>query len=234
MTILNRVRVLDVNGSRLACIVDHVHGWLDDGDLEPSRTLALYILWETVLGWLEITGGGLQNEHTVKALRLSPLGQALAGLSMHDDESWSRATVERFFSCVGVTGRENCDEMWTGPDHEGWDDQAAFAAKERTKAVYHIATTDPRWLAHLTPGMECDSTAHDQDVKVVVDPLWRTFNVLALAHGIDADLAYDRSPILADALEDAGCNNEQLLGHFRSPRPHSRGCWAIDLLLREQ
>ncbi|MGE3808891.1 MAG: hypothetical protein AB7K24_29865 [Gemmataceae bacterium] len=40
-----------------------------------------------------------------------------------------------------------------------------------------------------------------------------------------------RLAILADALEEAGCNNEELLGHLRGPGPHLRGCWPLDLLL---
>jgi hypothetical protein len=37
--------------------------------------------------------------------------------------------------------------------------------------------------------------------------------------------------ILADALEDAGCTDAELLGHLRGPGPHMRGCWALDLVL---
>jgi hypothetical protein len=40
-----------------------------------------------------------------------------------------------------------------------------------------------------------------------------------------------RLAILADALEDAGCTDPDLLGHCRSPGPHVRGCWVVDLLL---
>jgi hypothetical protein len=40
-----------------------------------------------------------------------------------------------------------------------------------------------------------------------------------------------RIPFLADALEDAGCTDAELLGHLRSPGPHVRGCWAVDLVL---
>jgi hypothetical protein len=38
-------------------------------------------------------------------------------------------------------------------------------------------------------------------------------------------------PVLADALEDAGCTDQALLGHLRRPGPHARGCWAISLIL---
>jgi hypothetical protein len=66
---------------------------------------------------------------------------------------------------------------------------------------------------------------------VSIDPFWLTSTVLALATGIYADRAFDRLPILADALQDAGCNNEDILNHCRGPGPHVRGCWVIDLLL---
>jgi hypothetical protein len=40
-----------------------------------------------------------------------------------------------------------------------------------------------------------------------------------------------RLAVLADALEEAGCTSEDVLGHLRGPGPHVRGCWAVDLLL---
>jgi hypothetical protein len=43
-----------------------------------------------------------------------------------------------------------------------------------------------------------------------------------------------RLAVLADALEEAGCDNEELIQHCRSAGPHVRGCWAVDLLLGKQ
>jgi hypothetical protein len=43
-----------------------------------------------------------------------------------------------------------------------------------------------------------------------------------------------RLAMLADALEDAGCTDAELLGHLRSPGPHVRGCWAVDLVLGKE
>jgi hypothetical protein len=37
--------------------------------------------------------------------------------------------------------------------------------------------------------------------------------------------------VLADALEEAGCDNAELLGHLRAPGVHVRGCWGLDLVL---
>jgi hypothetical protein len=43
-----------------------------------------------------------------------------------------------------------------------------------------------------------------------------------------------RLAVLADALEDAGCQDDELLGHLRGPGPHVRGCWVVDQLLGRQ
>ena len=56
-------------------------------------------------------------------------------------------------------------------------------------------------------------------------------DVVGVASGIYEDRAFDRLPILADALMDAGCDDEAILAHCRSEGPHVRGCWVIDLLL---
>jgi hypothetical protein len=54
---------------------------------------------------------------------------------------------------------------------------------------------------------------------------------LRLAEAIYREQAWDRMPILADALEDAGCADADILTHSRSARVHVRGCWLLDVLL---
>ena len=66
---------------------------------------------------------------------------------------------------------------------------------------------------------------------VAFDRAWRSETVVGLAAGIDTDGAYERLPILADALQEAGCEDEQVLTHARGPGPHVRGCWLIDMIL---
>jgi hypothetical protein len=69
---------------------------------------------------------------------------------------------------------------------------------------------------------------------VAVDPSWLTWNngaIPKLAEAIYNERAFDRLPILADALEEAGCDNADILAHCRAPGPHCCGCWAVDALL---
>jgi hypothetical protein len=67
-----------------------------------------------------------------------------------------------------------------------------------------------------------------------LDPAWLAWEggtVRKLAEGIYQDQAFDRLLVLADALEEAGCADEQVLAHCRGGGPHVRGCWLLDLLL---
>lgn len=68
----------------------------------------------------------------------------------------------------------------------------------------------------------------------MLDPFvlgWNAGTVIKLAQGIYDERAFDLLPILADALEDAGCTNQDILEHCRTGGEHVRGCWVIDLLL---
>jgi hypothetical protein len=64
-----------------------------------------------------------------------------------------------------------------------------------------------------------------------VNPAWLTPAAGALAQGIYDTRAFDRLPILADALEEAGCTNAAILAHCQGLGEHVRGCWVLDLVL---
>jgi hypothetical protein len=66
---------------------------------------------------------------------------------------------------------------------------------------------------------------------VAVRADWRTTVVTGLARCVYAERAYEILPVLADALQDAGCDNEAILAHCRGAGPHARGCWVVDLVL---
>jgi hypothetical protein len=86
---------------------------------------------------------------------------------------------------------------------------------------------DPRW--HLP---------HLRDIfgnpfrPVNFDAEWRTSTAVALAKGMYETRNFSAMPILADALQDAGCNNADILSHCRDANGvHVRGCWVVDLVL---
>jgi hypothetical protein len=69
---------------------------------------------------------------------------------------------------------------------------------------------------------------------VVMDPLWLAWNdscVVRIAQAVYDGHTFEQLQILADALEDAGCTDADILGHLRGPGPHVRGCWVLDALL---
>jgi hypothetical protein len=69
---------------------------------------------------------------------------------------------------------------------------------------------------------------------VVIQQSWLNWNggtVVQIAQAVYDERAFERLPVLADALEEAGCDDAGLLGHLRGPGPHCRGCWAVDAIL---
>jgi carbon storage regulator CsrA len=85
------------------------------------------------------------------------------------------------------------------------------------------------WVALHGPGEAPPAAA------VALDPAWlawRDGTVARLARAIHDERAWERLPILADALEEAGCANAAILGHCRAGAVHSARCWVVDELLR--
>jgi hypothetical protein len=63
------------------------------------------------------------------------------------------------------------------------------------------------------------------------DARWRTSTAVGLARAVYTERTFDRLPILADALEEAGCDDEPMLRHCRDDTVHARGCWVVDRVL---
>lgn len=116
---------------------------------------------------------------------------------------------------------------------------AWFAASRASNFAY-VAAGDG-----LQPGPEHAAQSHL--LRCIFGPLpfrpmtgdaswlaWNDSTIPKLAQGIYEERAFDRLPILADALEEAGCDNTEILSHCRGPGPHARGCWVVDLLLGKQ
>jgi hypothetical protein len=71
--------------------------------------------------------------------------------------------------------------------------------------------------------------------RPTIDPSWLAWDggtVKKLAQAVYDERAFERMPVLGDALEEAGCDSEDILSHCRQQGSvHVRGCWAIDLIL---
>jgi hypothetical protein len=119
--------------------------------------------------------------------------------------------------------------------HAAWT--AAWTAGDET-LPYYIALTVIQDVVRT--GLERRTVAYlMREVvghpfrPVQVDPSWLRWNggtVAAIARGVYDERAFDRMPVLADALEDAGCADAAILSHCRSAG-HVRGCWLLDALL---
>jgi hypothetical protein len=110
--------------------------------------------------------------------------------------------------------------------------------------VQHAKQSDVNQLSRTAVSLE-----RKQQVKLLreifgnpfrpaaVDASWLSWNgrtVPMIAQAIYDERAFERLPILADALEDAGCGDTDILRHCREPGEHVRGCWVIDLLLGKE
>jgi hypothetical protein len=131
--------------------------------------------------------------------------------------------------------------------------EGAIRRREMKKICKH---SDLPWLAHLGPSplaqLAVEFLMRDRPTEgaflaadIIRDVLGDPFHPVALRHSwlrregravrhladaIAVEGRYNELPILADALEDAGCTERALLEHCRGPGPHIRGCWALDLL----
>jgi hypothetical protein len=90
-------------------------------------------------------------------------------------------------------------------------------------------TEAPKWLLTLIRDIFGNPFR-----PITLDSSWLTPTVTALAQAIYTDRTFTDLPILADALEEAGCTHPDLLNHLRSPGEHTRGCWALDLVMGEK
>jgi hypothetical protein len=69
---------------------------------------------------------------------------------------------------------------------------------------------------------------------VAINRSWLTSTVVSLAQAIYDERAFDRLPVLADALEESGCTSQEMLEHCRGGGEHVRGCWCLDLILGKE
>ena len=89
------------------------------------------------------------------------------------------------------------------------------------------------WQGRLTRALAPTFATCEQPTLSKVDvPAWKTSDVMGLVKTIAVRRVFDRLPVLADALEEAGCDDADVLDHCRAGHPHARNCWVTAWLLR--
>jgi hypothetical protein len=119
------------------------------------------------------------------------------------------------FVSLATTTEQDLTRIWTDSinHHAGWDE-----------------TTLPTVRANLRLLRDIVGPA----ARPALVPSWQTPAAVAIARQVYDERDFAALPILADALEEAGCAAEQVLDHLRGPGAHVRGCWVVDWLLARE
>jgi hypothetical protein len=149
---------------------------------------------------------------------------------------------------------EAADDLWNAAcvgDDERFDDATTDAACAAAGSTHPDDATDAaRMTVQSAAGAMSYSDREESEHKnqlqflrdifgnpfrpVAVDPAWLTSDVVAMARGMYETRDFAAMPILTDALQDAGCENADILTHCCGDGPHIRGCWVVDLMLGKE
>ena len=144
----------------------------------------------------------------------------------------TRLSLEHFYQAARDVAEERC--LW-GVRMDGYGE--ASAAHDAIATV--VEGDSPAYLVCRDPYVPgaadiIRDIAGNPFRAVPFDPAWLTRNggvVRTMAAAVYENRTFGDMPILADALEDAGCDSGDVLDHCRGGGEHQRGCWVLDLLL---
>jgi hypothetical protein len=140
---------------------------------------------------------------------------------------------------------EDCFTGYAGADAARMAGACAYRARHSAK---YISPASYPWFARFRrespadhdreQAAQCDrlrDVVGDPFRPVTFSPSWRTGTAVALARQVYEGREFSALPILADALQDAGCDTEDILTHCRDAKQvHVRGCWVVDLMLGKE
>jgi hypothetical protein len=134
-----------------------------------------------------------------------------------------------------IDGELSREEIRRRGSNVSWDIYRQSPAKTaRIRAVSPAPEYTPKGLFAADKAAMLRCLFGNPFRPATIDSAWLSADsssVPRLARAIYYDRAFEHLAVLADALEEAGCTDAELLGHLRQPGPHVRGCWALDLLL---
>ena len=199
--------------------------------------------------WLASTDPDAMGEVVARRKRASP-----RVLRLYCAAYWSwcagrfRAKADREEMLAAVALLEEWAETGAEPDDQSgtpyvfWQDDARMAFGVTTRIAVqddkprHRSAARAVWALRELFGNPFTTPRSKSRTRRgwMLDPLWRTDTAVALARKMYESRDFGAMPILADALQDAGCDNDDILNHCRGPGPHVRGCWVVDLVLGKE
>jgi hypothetical protein len=201
--------------------------WLRDNAWESedgaSRRLLCWrdYFWDGPLCWLDsrrlaVWGQGEDSNDLIPAVRIFDV-------TTGKEERWFAGPVgeslffdDVLFSCHAEQGTA----VWDAESGERLLHDPDVRPTRYHRAAKTLLTTFPGGTFRLS-----------KLVGWPVDPSWRTEAVLRVAEGIAAEGTFADLPVLADALEEAGCTDPALLVHCRESGAHGHECWVLDRIL---
>jgi len=123
-----------------------------------------------------------------------------------------------------------------GSEHGTIDLETATAAASAVDTVLSVTSSDfHKLLVPLFSLTVFRDVIRNPFRPVTFSADWRTDTAVSLAAHIYKSREFSAMPILADALQDAGWDNEEMLHHCRDTSlMHVRGCWVVDLVLGKE
>jgi len=171
---------------------------------------------------------GLVGQKALKAARRNAFAASKSPTPTSSSQNNVAAAEHAGIVALNVvmdTRRQNCYEM------------ANATAGCANSLVFHVYGNTTGWGDRE---VQCDLLRcifGDPFCPGLFNSSWLTWHsgiIRTLAQGAYDDRAFDRLPILADAMEEAGCSNTMILKHCRQEGKHVRGCWGVDLILGKE
>jgi hypothetical protein len=152
---------------------------------------------------------------------------------MQDPYDWAQG-----MACAAIT---DPDRLWSQALRVAGLDGVLSLCVEEKEGELRVGPLDAQDLYHswipASPSPSVilrDIVGNPFWIKPSASTVWLTWNneiVVKLAKSIDSESHFQHMTILGDALEEAGCDNQEILQHCRQQQSHVRGCWVIDWCL---